>query len=383
MNAKTKRYSQEYIEEQLKKHGFYMFNGQKYVNTKTKFVVYDNDGYIYSTTYDNLRTSGFNLHKVSGFNPYSILNIKRYLWLKDAKTTLIFDGVYKKNNQKLLFKCDCGREYEETWNHIYGSDRLQCKYCGLDRGRNNGDRKLHVKDIKEECEEKGLKLIYYNGNARSVHYQDKYGYKYNSSIFGVRNYKDNIEKAFCKTNPYTIENMKLFLKNNNIKTELLEDNSYKNFSVRNTKLKFKCSECGQEFYSYWDKVAYLNKRLCERCGHIKSNISFMVEDYLKSLNIEYETEKRYDDCRNKNPLPFDFYLPKYNYCIEVHGHQHYYENKLFKQSLEDRQKIDEIKKSYCKNNNIGYLEIPFWYIYNSNEEKERYKKEIDSIINQD
>ncbi|MBE6069990.1 MAG: hypothetical protein E7211_20205 [Clostridium lundense] len=131
-----------------------MFNGQKYVNTKTKFVVYDNDGYIYSTTYDNLRTSGFNLHKVSGFNPYSILNIKRYLWLKDAKTTLIFDGVYKKNNQKLLFKCDCGREYEETWNHIYGSDRLQCKYCGLDRGRNNGDRKLHVKDIKEECEEK-------------------------------------------------------------------------------------------------------------------------------------------------------------------------------------------------------------------------------------
>lgn len=381
--SSTKRHTTEEVKKQLAEHGLHMFEGQEYINNKTKFSLYDDDGYLYYSSYDIMLQSDFHLHKVSKFNKYSLLNIKRYLWLKDAKTTLIFEGEYKKNNQKLLFKCDCGREYEETWNHIHGSNRLQCKYCGLDRGRNNGDRKLHVKDIKEECEKSGLKLIYYAGNSRNVHYQDKYGYKYNSSISGVRNYHDNFEQTFCKNNIYTIENMKLFLQLNDIKTELLEDNSYNGFSVRDTKLKFKCPECGKEFYSCWDNVAYLNRRLCEKCGRTKSNISFMVEDYLKSLNVGYETEKRYNDCKNKRALPFDFYLPKYNYCIEVHGHQHYYKNKVFKQSLEERQRIDKIKEDYCKANNIGYLAIPFWHIYNSCEEKELYKKEIDSIINQE
>ena len=108
----------------------------------------------------------------------------------------------------------------------------------------------------------------------------------------------------------------------------------------------------------------------------------IVQKYLEDKNIEFEKQKRFNDCRNKRALPFDFYLPKYNCVIEVNGSQHYYENDWFSQSLCERQNIDNLKKQYCINNDIVFLELPFWYIKNNNHIKEKYKEEIDNIINQ-
>jgi len=41
------------------------------------------------------------------------------------------------------------------------------------------------------------------------------------------------------------------------------------------------------------------------------------------LDIEYIKQKRFEKCRNKLPLPFDFYLPNENICIEYDGIQHF------------------------------------------------------------
>ena len=54
---------------------------------------------------------------------------------------------------------------------------------------------------------------------------------------------------------------------------------------------------------------------------------------------------------------------------------------MFDQSLEDRKNIDEIKKDYCKNNGIGYLEIPYWLITQS--KVTTYKSMIDKILKKD
>ena len=37
----------------------------------------------------------------------------------------------------------------------------------------------------------------------------------------------------------------------------------------------------------------------------------------------FESQKRFKDCKDKRQLPFDFYLPSYNVCIEYQGEQHY------------------------------------------------------------
>ena len=71
--------------------------------------------------------------------------------------------------------------------------------------------------------------------------------------------------------------------------------------------------------------------------------------------------KRFDDCRDQRTLPFDFYLPKYNLCIEYQGSQHYMPTRRFgdDKKLLYRQKHDHIKREYCRDKGINLLEIPY------------------------
>lgn len=77
----------------------------------------------------------------------------------------------------------------------------------------------------------------------------------------------------------------------------------------------------------------------------------IISNFLKNKNIKFKREKRFDDCRNILPLPFDFFLLNHNICIEFDGKQHFIQHKIWS-NLEEIQKRDEIKNIYCKENNI-------------------------------
>ena len=79
-------------------------------------------------------------------------------------------------------------------------------------------------------------------------------------------------------------------------------------------------------------------------------------------NIYYEKEKCFDGCKDERMLPFDFYIPQYNVCIEYQGQQHYHPVEVFKGEVgfEIRQKHDNMKRGFCKENNIKLIEIPYW-----------------------
>ena len=103
---------------------------------------------------------------------------------------------------------------------------------------------------------------------------------------------------------------------------------------------------------------------------------------LDSRKIEFITQKRFKECRHEKTLPFDFYLPKYNTCIEFQGQQHYYLDKFLfrykdeetaKQAFEKQTLRDQIKRDFCKNNDIKLLEIRF--DENIEEKLKRYFKE--------
>ena len=84
----------------------------------------------------------------------------------------------------------------------------------------------------------------------------------------------------------------------------------------------------------------------------------IIRKILEDNHIAFEREKSFSDCRDTKPLPFDFYLPNYNLCIEFDG-QHHFEDRGFG-NLEITKKHDEIKNQYCQNNNINLLRIPYW-----------------------
>ena len=88
----------------------------------------------------------------------------------------------------------------------------------------------------------------------------------------------------------------------------------------------------------------------------------MIRQWLINNGIEYEYQKSFADCRDKRSLPFDFYLPEYNVCIEYDGKQHYESIEYFggEESFAYTQRHDEIKNQYCADNNIKLLRIPYF-----------------------
>jgi DNA-directed RNA polymerase subunit RPC12/RpoP len=95
---------------------------------------------------------------------------------------------------------------------------------------------------------------------------------------------------------------------------------------------------------------------CSRCNESKGER--IITNFLTDNNIPFKKWYRFKDCKYKNPLSFDFYLPDYNTCIEYNGIQHYKPVKRFggEYIFVEQQTKDNIKISYCITNNIN-LEI--------------------------
>lgn len=132
------------------------------------------------------------------------------------------------------------------------------------------------------------------------------------------------------------------------------------YVVSDEKMEFCCTLHNK---TYW-QLPYdtLNgKNGCPICKK-QSNGETAVSRFLESNNIQYITQYRFDDCKNIKTLPFDFYLPDYNTCIEYDGELHYKAVDYFggNMALENTKFRDEIKTQYCLNNNIQLIRIPYW-----------------------
>jgi very-short-patch-repair endonuclease len=104
-------------------------------------------------------------------------------------------------------------------------------------------------------------------------------------------------------------------------------------------------------------TTHIQKCGCPICRESKGEIS--IRKFLSEKNINFISQYKFDDCRNKLPLSFDFYLTDYNICIEFDGRQHFVVGLLFSRYIEDIQLRDKIKNKYCKKNNIKLIRIRF------------------------
>jgi hypothetical protein len=98
---------------------------------------------------------------------------------------------------------------------------------------------------------------------------------------------------------------------------------------------------------------------CRKCKESRGETQVRV--FLEENNIEHTPQYTFSECKVTRPLPFDFYLPKYNMCIEYNGLQHYKPFERFggEKAFESQKKRDAIKKEYCEKNNIMLLVIKY------------------------
>lgn len=117
------------------------------------------------------------------------------------------------------------------------------------------------------------------------------------------------------------------------------------------------------------------------CGCKKSSkYEDLVEEYLLDNRITYHREFKFNDCKDRSPLPFDFYLPNVDgtkYCIECQGQQHYMPVKIFggEERFAVYQFHDKIKRQYCEANDITLIELPYTL------SRQEAMKKLDSILN--
>ena len=145
----------------------------------------------------------------------------------------------------------------------------------------------------------------------------------------------------------------------------LYDYSLVDYKNKRKKVKLICKEHG-----IFEQKAYvhLQGHGCPICNNSK------LENYLRNklinLNISFEQNKKYDNCRNKLPLPFDFYLKNIKCLIECDGIQHRKPVDYFGgQERFEYQKInDSIKNNWCVDNDIKLYRVKSF-------------EEIDKLIN--
>lgn len=125
-----------------------------------------------------------------------------------------------------------------------------------------------------------------------------------------------------------------------------------------------CKKCNKRFLV--TTYNFLNGVGCTHCN--KSIGELKIQQYLDNNNIKYESQKKFKDCKNINPLPFDFAILDDNNSvkglIEFQGEQHYkivrFKGMTPEKALEtftNLQKRDKIKSEYCFTNGIPLLLI--------------------------
>ncbi len=124
-----------------------------------------------------------------------------------------------------------------------------------------------------------------------------------------------------------------------------------------TKVKIICKEHGMFTITPND---HLNRQGCAKCSSSKGENKIM--NILIDKCVIFESQKTFEYCKNKHKLPFDFYLPEYNICIEFDGKQHFEPINFFggKDAFNKTKINDNIKNKYCSDNNIKLIRIPYY-----------------------
>lgn len=130
------------------------------------------------------------------------------------------------------------------------------------------------------------------------------------------------------------------------------DYSKANYINNSTKVKIVCPYHG-EFEQSPDK--HMSGQDCPICKTSKGEKRINI--YLENNNIRFKYQYRFSNCKNEQPLPFDFYLPERNICIEYDGRQHY--NKDTRYYTERLVENDGIKTQFCIKYNIDLIRIPY------------------------
>jgi len=340
----------------IKKEGKYLYKSKPV----PKHNCYLNKEYNYIITKKELENRLKYLKKNSN-KDFKLVNFTKEWFLKNFKT---------RSKTKIILQCTKHPQYQIKTtinNFLNDSGFFGCKICANEQFREKYKKSLS--EIKQDLQKLPKHFKYPDLDWFSKNYQNSYTF---FPIYCVKHYylnsKFNLLKLRNGTNPCPFCSGKLlkyedFLKRakkihyDQYEYLISKYEWYNEYKNKKFKIKIKCKICNSIFEQ--KIINHLDGYGCPYCSASKGERK--IQMYLEKNNIKFEYQKIIKE-NQKIKFIFDFYIPEYNLAIEYDGEPHYKEIDIYggKEGLKERQKRDQLKNQYCKENGINLLRIPYW-----------------------
>ena len=290
-----------------------------------------------------------NCHKESkSLDKYKIINRSNIIHNNKYDYSELKDGFIKRKDYIEIICPIHGRFRQVCGNHLSGRG---CRKCDFDSRRNNIENVV-------------------------LNLGEKHNFKYKYIIESYKNNRDYItiicpihgnfkQKIITHLNGFgcSICGGSKRLTNDEFieKSNAIHNNTYcydkSEYINTETKIIIICKKHGEFTQTPHSHMFGIG---CPSCSSSSGEKKIMY--FLTSNNIKYDIQKKFTECKNIKRLPFDFYLPDYNICVEYDGKQHFQPIEYFGgiESFLKTKKRDEIKNKYCEDNNIKLIRIPYW-----------------------
>lgn len=268
---------------------------------------------------------------------------------------------YKGSSKKIKVMCDKGHIYDVDFYSLYQSNR-RCPMCYNEKTRKRltisyENVLLYIQSIGYElltCEQE------YKDTKSYIMVRCDKGHIYRTRVNTLRSGKR------CKTCSTAINSLRRIIPYEERK-KYVESFGYEflvsksEYGKTHEKYKFKCDKGHTYIASLSD---FQQGCRCPICRTYKGEK--VIAQVLDKYSVSYISQYKFDDCIHILKLPFDFYLPKYNVCIEYDGKQHYqYVHTWGGMEEFNKRKIrDSIKNEYCRDNGIELIRIPYYEFEN-------------------
>lgn len=150
-------------------------------------------------------------------------------------------------------------------------------------------------------------------------------------------------------------------------------------------MKIRHNKCDYEWEVIMNSFYYEKRSLEDSCPKCRvSRGELRVSKWLDENSIKYTTQHVIEECRDIRLLRFDFYLPETCHnkkCIIEYDGEHHFMPISYSRDAEvnienylDVTRKDEIKNSFCRDNDILMIRIPYWDFDNIEDILSRFLK---------
>lgn len=298
---------------------------------------------------------------ISGTFEVKVLDLKPF---SNVKVEVICDYCGKKFIKKF-------RDYNLGHKNTNKDSCDKCKVCKRHELTFKSRQEKHYKEMLIQSEKNNYELITQKTEIKNLKTRIKYICpKHGIHEMKLANYLIGRKCPDCATEQrrkkYQINKEDLIENISKFGGTLLNPNEYINSQTKN--LRVLCPECGNEFLTSYRSFTQHGGQVCRECAKSAESIGEKkIRHFLEEHSIEFEQEKWFPDCRDVNPLPFDFYIPSKNLIIEFDGRQHFAETDHFTYSYSKVLSHDAIKNKYCEEKGIELIRIPYWKIEKIND----------------